>query len=65
MKKYLLIKQVVDSLITFIIDYKTVANNLSDSQKQWVYDCCEWLCLLSYQERLKIYIPGDNIYNMK
>ena len=25
----------------------------------------ECLCALSYQERLKIYIPGENTYNLK
>ena len=65
MKKYLLNKQIVESLVSFIFDYKQVADNLSDFQKQWISDWWECLCLLSYQERLKIYIPGDNIYNMK
>lgn len=34
MRKYLLNKQVVDSLIIFLIDYKPVASNLSEAQKQ-------------------------------
>ena len=65
MRKYLLNKQIVESLILFIIDYKPVSSSLSEAQKQCVYEWWECLCLLSYQERLKIYIPGDNIYNMK
>lgn len=38
MRKYLLTKQVVESLISFMLDYKQVADSLSDTQKQCVID---------------------------
>ena len=38
MRKYLLNKQIVESLILFIIDYKPVSSSLSEAQKQCVIE---------------------------
>ena len=64
-KKYLLTKSVVESLIMFILDYKHVSTSLNTHQKDTLLLAIECLCELSYQQRLKIYIPGENTVNEK
>ena len=60
-----MVKNIIDSIIMFALDYKNVVKSLNDKQKEAIVKSCEWLCELSYQERLKIYIPGENAINDK
>lgn len=46
-------------------DYQNVADELNRDQKESITNWVKALCELSYQQRLKIYIPGENAVNDK